>query len=184
MNIAETKIITLPLSALHPNEGQLEPIGVNANPRTINENDYDRLKRSLQEDNLTGVLPLKVYQYESRYYVLGGNMRLRAMQELGMAECACIEIPQDTPPEVLNKIIILDNSTLGDWDFDALANWDAPFADWGVDLPKSSSGELQDHEISTDADFIVEVTCDDETAQEQLYNEMTQRGYACRVLTL
>ena len=135
MNITEIKTITLPLSSLHENTGQIE--GVHANPRVLRDEKYRALVKSLKEDNLTGVLPLKIYDNGGEWVVLGGNMRLKALQEIGAKECACIVIPQETPAETLNKIVIVDNSTFGEWDMDALANeWDAAaLKDWGADVP-------------------------------------------------
>lgn len=135
MNITKTEITTLPLKHLRPNTGQIE--GVPANPRQINEKEYTKLKASLQADNLTGVMPLKVYLHNGEYVVLGGNMRLRALQELGEKDAPCIIVPADMDTDTLRKIVTTDNSTFGEWDFDMLANdWDeSELRDWGVDLP-------------------------------------------------
>lgn len=137
MDITETNSMLLKVADLRPNEGQMEAIGVHANPRQISETDYQRLLASLREKNMTGILPLKVYNYEGEWYVLGGNMRLRAMQELGIEKVSCIIVPEETDAETLNEFIIKDNSTYGEWDMDALANeWaDSPLNDWGVDVP-------------------------------------------------
>ena len=135
MDILQAKIEQLPLPQLVPNEGQMESIGVHANPRQINEVDYAKLVESMRADNLTGVMPLKVFDFAGEWIVLGGNMRLRALKELGAETAPCIVVPADTDAATLNKIIITDNSTFGDWDMDALANWGEPLADWGVDLP-------------------------------------------------
>ena len=136
MDITETKSKVLKVADLRPNEGQMEAIGVHANPRQITEREYEKLLDSLKADNLTGVLQEKVYNYEGEWIVLDGNMRLRALQELGVEKVQCVIVPEDTPAQVLEKIIILSNSTFGDWDMDALANWDTDLLrDWGVDVP-------------------------------------------------
>lgn len=134
MNILETDARKISLALLQPNEGQLEEIGIHANPRQITEDQYQALKVSMQADNLTGAMPLKVYEHEGKYVVLGGNMRLRVLQEMGVKDVPCIVLPKDMPAPVLNKFIITDNSTFGEWDMDALANeWtDEPLKDWGV----------------------------------------------------
>jgi site-specific DNA-methyltransferase (adenine-specific) len=66
--------------------------------------------------------------------VLGGNMRLTAAKKLGLTEMPCAVLPEDTPIETLKAVVIKDNSSMGAWDFDALANeWDdLPLTDWGV----------------------------------------------------
>ena len=136
MNITKTEITTLPLKHLRPNTGQIE--GVPANPRQIDKKEYAKLKKSLQADNLTGVMPLKVYLHNGEYVVLGGNMRLRALKEIGAKDVECIVVPADTDADTLRKIVITDNSTFGEWDNDMLANeWDVDeLQSWGVDVPK------------------------------------------------
>ena len=151
MDILETKTKVLRVADLRPNEGQMEAIGVHANPRQISEVEYQKLLDSLRTDNLTGVLQEKVFNYEGEWIVLDGNMRLRALQELGVEKVQCIIVPEDTPAKVIEKIIILSNSTFGEWDMDALANWDADLLkEWGVDVPKF--GEDLSH-LLDEADF-------------------------------
>ena len=135
-DITDAEVRRYKVADLQPNDGQLECIGVHANPRTIDENQYKNLVKSLKNKNLTGVLPLKVFEHDGFPYVLGGNMRLRAMQEIGIKEVQCIVVPGDADAETLNEIIIKDNATFGDWNIDALANWNEPLADWGVELPE------------------------------------------------
>lgn len=135
MKIRETDAQMIPLAQLTPNTGQIE--GVHANPRYISEDEYKALKKSLKEDDLTGVMPLVVVKHGEGYVVLGGNMRLRALQEDGAKDVSCIVVPENMPADKLRKIVISDNSTFGEWDFDMLANeWDADeLGDWGVDVP-------------------------------------------------
>ena len=82
----------LPIGQLVTNDGQIE--GVPANPRQISKTDFEKLKASLKANDLTGVMPLKVYPQGEQYVVLGGNMRLRALQELGATEVSCIVLPE------------------------------------------------------------------------------------------
>lgn len=189
MKIKDTDVQKISIAQLQPNEGQLEEIGIHANPRQITEDEYNALKASIQTDDLTGIFPLKVYQHEGVYVVLGGNMRLRALQEMGAKEVSCIVIPKNIPAEKLNKIIITDNSTFGDWDMDALANeWtDEPLKDWGVDVPEAK----QDEEKETDGSgidykeqYAVIVTCANEEEQEAVYNKLVAEGYECKVVNV
>ena len=136
MNITETKTKVLKVADLRPNEGQIK--GVPANPRYISESEFTALCNSMREDNLTGVLQMKVYNRQGEWVVLDGNMRLRALQELGIDKVQCLIVPEDADTKTIKKIVITSNSTFGSYDMDALANeWsDCPLADWGVDVPK------------------------------------------------
>lgn len=135
MNITETKTKVLNVADLRPNEGQIT--GVPANPRYISETEFQALCKSIQEDNLTGVLQMKVFRWDDEWVVLDGNMRLRALQELGIEKVQCLIVPEDADTMTLKKIVISSNSAFGHYDMDALANeWnDCPLDEWGVDLP-------------------------------------------------
>lgn len=186
MNIQETNVQVLPLKYLHENKGQIE--GVPANPRILKDDKYRSLLESLRKDDLTGVLPLKIYEHNGENVVLGGNMRLKALRELRGNDYAvsCVKIPEDTPVEVLRKIVVLDNSTFGEWDFDMLANeWNSDeLKAWSVDVPTFEEKEKVDISDELNPDFKVEVTCTCEADQERLYNDLVAQGYTCRLLIL
>lgn len=185
MDLTQTQTQVIKVSDLRPNVGELECIGVHANPRQISETDYAKLLTSMRTKNMTGVLPLKVFNHEGTWYVLGGNMRLRAMQELGIEQVSCIVVPDDTDAETLNEIIIKDNATFGEWDMDALANWDEPLADWGVDVPNEKDDDKKkDLSDKINTEYKVEITCTCEQEQADLYNRLVAEGYECRILTL
>lgn len=143
MDITKTDTKLLKVADLRPNEGQIPDVP--SNPRFITESEYDKLCNSLREDNLTGVLQVKVYNYQGEWIVLDGNMRLKAMQEVGIKEAQCLIVPQDAPAAVLRKIVIEANSTFGRWDTDMLANeWDAKELDaWGVVVPKFENTNIE-----------------------------------------
>ena len=81
---------------------------------------------------LRGIL---VYPHGDKYIVIGGNMRLRAMVELGMTSAPCVVIPSHVTADKLRAYTILDNSSMGEWDWQALQlEWDtAQLDDWGID---------------------------------------------------
>lgn len=123
-------------SLLRCNEGQLE--GLPSNPRYIKDEKFELLKRSLQESpEMLHLRELLVYPHGDTYIVIGGNMRLRAAEELGIEELPCKVLPATTPVEKLREYTIKDNNGYGDYDWDILANeWDEmPLIDWGVDMP-------------------------------------------------
>ena len=67
--------------------------------------------------------------------VLGGNMRLKAMQEAGWKDVP-VEIV-DWPEDKQKEFIIKDNVGFGEWDWEIIANeWDAvKLGEWGLDIP-------------------------------------------------
>ena len=71
------------LKKLVLNTGQIE--GLPANPRKIDVNAFSKLKENITNNpEMLSLRGLIVYETEGgKYGVIGGNMRLRAMRELG-----------------------------------------------------------------------------------------------------
>lgn len=123
----------LKITQLAQNKGQIA--GLPANPRQWKKADVERLARSIEETpELLEARPLIVIQQDDKYIVLGGNLRLAALKHLGRKEAPVYVLPDDTPIEKQKEIVIKDNGSFGEWDYDVLANeWDdLPLADWGV----------------------------------------------------
>lgn len=103
------------------------------NPRSIKEKDFLRLKKQIQE--LGQYKPLIITEDGT---VLGGNMRLRAYKELGIADVWVSIVEAPTEADKL-KFALSDNDRAGYYDSDLLANLipDYPEFAWGdysVDL--------------------------------------------------
>ena len=79
-----------------------------------------------------------VTDVDGRIYPLGGNMRLRAIQELGMKEIpdTWVMMADDWTEDKRREFTIKDNVGFGEWEWDQLANeWDAELlVDWGLDV--------------------------------------------------
>lgn len=133
----ERGITMLPMSAIEINNGQLK--GLPKNPRLIKNAKYDKLKESITNyPEMLSWRSLLVYPLDNgKYIIVGGNMRYRAMKELGHNEAPVFIIPKETPIEKIKAYTILDNNGFGEWDWDLLANeWETfELDDWGVDLP-------------------------------------------------
>lgn len=109
------------------------------NPRVLRDEKFEKLKRSITDfpDMLNKRPIVAVTDTDGRLMVLGGNMRLRACQDLKMKEVPVI-LADEWTEEQRREFIIKDNVGFGEWDWDQLANeWDAiELADWGLDIPK------------------------------------------------
>ena len=102
------------------------------NPRYIKDEKFKKLVQSLRDfPEMANVRPIVV---NTEMIVLGGNMRLKAMQEAGWSEVP-VEVV-DWSEEKQREFIIKDNVGFGEWDWDELANtWDADeLKDWGLDV--------------------------------------------------
>lgn len=129
-----TRIVKL--DELEPNEGQLK--GLRSNPRTMNEAKFELLKQNISDyPEMLDYRGLLVYPMgNGKSIIVGGNMRYRAMSELGIETCPVFELPKDTPVDRLNAYVILDNNGFGEWDWDMLANdWpEDMLRKWGMDV--------------------------------------------------
>lgn len=103
------------------------------NPRTINKSKFERLKNSIKE--FPKMLELRPIIVDENFVVLGGNMRLKALKELGIKETFYIQ-QKDLTEDQKKQFIIKDNASFGDWDWDILANeWSSKkLKDWGIDV--------------------------------------------------
>jgi DNA modification methylase len=108
------------------------------NPRIIKDGKFQKLVKSIQEfPDMLNKRPLIVFtDVDNKYVVLGGNMRLKALNELKFKEIPVI-IADEWTEEQKAEFLIKDNVGFGEWDWDSLANeWDVEkLEDWGLDLP-------------------------------------------------
>lgn len=145
----DTQFVSIELTQLEPNDGQLN--GLPANPRQITESKMELLKQNIQQyPEMLTLRGLMVYPLDNgKYIIIGGNMRYHAMQKLGFKTAPVIIIPKETTIEQLKAYSVIDNNGFGKWDWDMLANeWDAAqLTSWGVDLP------IMESEINTDEFF-------------------------------
>jgi hypothetical protein len=125
------------------------------NPRTIRDHKFRKLVKSIQEfPDMLNKRPLIVFtDTDGKYVVLGGNMRLKALQELQHDEVPII-LADDWTEEQKNEFLIKDNVGFGEWDWDDLANtWDEELlTEWGMDIPQFIQNE-DDYSILDDEDL-------------------------------
>jgi ParB-like chromosome segregation protein Spo0J len=107
------------------------------NPRVIRDYKFQKLKQSISE--FPKMLSLRPMVIDENNVVLGGNMRLRVLQELGFNDIdeAWVKRSSDLTEEEKKRFIITDNVSFGEWDWDTLANdWDVVDLEaWGLDIP-------------------------------------------------
>jgi hypothetical protein len=121
------------------------------NPRIIKNDKFKTLKHSIR--TMPGYMKLRPVIVDENMMVLGGNMRLKASIDLGkkeiwtdmftQADCddmnkIAIEEERETKTylEYCDAIIIKDNVSSGEWEWDILANdWDSVLLnEYGLDV--------------------------------------------------
>ena len=125
------------------------------NPRKIQDKDFKRLKDQIIKLNV--YKPLLINQDN---IVLGGNMRLRALRDLGMQEVMCSVVKTENEAQML-EYALSDNDRAGEYDKEQLAE---QALKTGIDLElfKVDLGKA-----FTIKDVVSEFTGDDEVPEAE-----------------
>ena len=156
------------------------------NPRIIKNDKFKKLVKSIQE--FPEMLKLRPIIVDENMVVLGGNMRLKASKDAGLKE-VWIEVAEGLTEEQKKEFIVKDNVGFGEWEWDMLANeWDSvQLAEWGLDVWQNEddeqNNEVNDISNNISEEYRVEIELNSEREQEQVFNELTKKGYKCRILT-
>jgi len=159
------------------------------NPRVIKDDKFKKLVKSITDfPDMLNKRPLVCFtDVDGKFVVLGGNMRLKACNQIGLKEIPII-LADEWTEEQKHEFLIKDNVGFGEWDWDDLANeWDIEkLEDWGLDVPKIlvDDDDLKDLSSTIDSLYRIEIVCKDEEHQENSYNKLIEEGYECRLLTL
>ena len=116
------------------------------NPRILKDDKFKKLVKSIKD--FPEMLEIRPIVVNNEMMVLGGNMRLRAIQEIGLKEVPIIKA-ENLTEEQQREFLIKDNVGFGEWDWDALANdWDADeLNDWGLDVPLINNLEAEEDDF-------------------------------------
>ena len=119
------------------------------NPRYINKEKFQKLVDSIKE--FPEMLEQRPIIVDEDYFVLGGNMRLKACQKAGLKKVWISQVNGWTN-EQKREFIIKDNIGFGEWDWDMINNqWAAEqLKGWGMDI---FFEEEVDYSILEDADI-------------------------------
>ena len=126
------------------------------NPRIIRDDKFKKLVESLRSfPEMMEKRPMVcVTDVDGKLFPLGGNMRLRAIQEVGMKDVpdSWVVLADEWTEEKRLEFTIKDNASFGEWNYDDLANeWDAEqLSEWGVDVPRFA--EEPDYSILDEED--------------------------------
>lgn len=110
------------------------------NPRIIKDDGFNKLKESLQSSKGKehfDARPCIVSTRIGENIIIAGNTRFQAAKELGWKEVPVV-IMDGLTQDQENEIIIRDNVSNGEWNWEQLANeWDAEkLNEWGLDVPE------------------------------------------------
>ena len=154
------------------------------NPRVIKDGKFQKLVKSIQEfPDMLNKRPLIVFtDVDGKYVVLGGNMRLKALNELKFKEIPVI-VADEWTEEQKHEFLIKDNVGFGEWDWDSLANeWDVEkLEEWGLNVPNYDNGDIdlddffEDNDVEKQSSYKItlEYTEDDYNAVIDAFNNIS-----------
>ena len=109
------------------------------NPRVIKDDRFQKLVKSISE--FPKMMELRPMVVNSDNVVLGGNMRLKALQELKYKEIPdnWVKKADELTDDEQKRFIIVDNVGFGEHDWEVLVNeWDSTdLSNWGIDLEEN-----------------------------------------------
>lgn len=116
------------------------------NPRIINKEQYKKLIQSIKD--MPEMLEARELVVNKDLVVLGGNMRYKALKELGVNEVTVKIV--DWTDDKQKEFIIKDNVSGGEWNYDQLANeWVLEKLNyWGLDIPLPSDDDYYTRAIN------------------------------------
>ena len=156
------------------------------NPRICKDDKFKKLVQSISDfPEMMSKRPIVcVTDTDGRIYPLGGNMRLKALQELNYKEIPdeWVVMADEWTEEKRNRFTISDNVGFGEWNWEDLANnWDADkLEEWGLDIPHFAN-EQEDLFGEPEESFKIEITCNNKEEQESSYNKLIEAGYQCNM---
>lgn len=187
----------IPLSKLHLNTGQIKDVP--KNPRFIKDERFAALKKSIEDaPEMLNLRELVAYDNNGELVVILGNMRYRAMKELGYKDAPVKVLPPETEAKKLRAYIQKDNIAFGQNDWDLLGNeWDvAELEDFGLECDflggvedeinkeeeKQKEKEEKDYSNNIQEQFSMQLDFENEEELQKAYEDLTNNGYTCRIL--
>lgn len=163
-----------------------------SNPRIIKDEKFEKLKQSITD--FPQMMELRPMIVDESNTLLGGNMRFKALQDLGYKEIPdnWIKKASELTEEQKKEFIIKDNVGFGEWEWEQLANeWDVEqLTEWGLDIPDYAIAQPEaiedDYEIpdTIETDIVLgdlfeigqhRLLCGDSTDSDQVEKLTTQK---------
>lgn len=156
------------------------------NPRTIKDLEFEKLKTSIKDNqDYFNARPIILSNRTGNLVIIAGNQRYEAALSLGLKEVPTYLI-ENLTEEREREIVIRDNVSNGEWDYDILANeWDSVELDeWGVPVWQDEEVEDEDDSVSdtagpTEGQSLV-IEDDDINKLLDIFNDLSEKGFNCK----
>jgi len=133
------------------------------NPRTIKKEDLDKLTKSIEKFWIIEWRPFLVSNRTWENVIIWGNQRYEVCKKLGIKEVP-VHIMEGLTEEEEREIIIRDNISNGEWDWDILANeWDKEeLEEWWLDVQfETVEPEVEEDDFEVDEGIKTDIVLGD-----------------------
>lgn len=160
-----------------------EVIPYDKNPRK-NDKAVDKVANSIRSFGFRS--PIIIDEHN---VIICGHTRFKAAKKLCLKKVPCIVATGLTDAEI-RAYRIADNKVgeLAEWDNELLTSelelCEMNMEDFGVETMSTDEDDNASDDIDVKSAFEVIVECKNESEQEKVFNEMSEKGFVCRVLTL
>jgi len=153
------------------------------NPKNHTDKDIDLIIKSIKRNGWGDALLVCPETKE----VLSGNGRLMAAQKLGMEQVPVIYAPAGLTEKQKADLVIASNKLVEISGYNnnldlLLEEFDLKAEDFGIDLSEDKPKMPKEAEIPEGYEVVVE--CETEEEQQQVFEQLQEKGYQCRLLTL
>ena len=159
------------------------------NARTHSEAQIEKIAKSIEQFGF--INPVLI---DGNFGIIAGHGRVEGAKQLGMTEVPCIFV-EDLTETQKRAYILADNKLALDagWD-DAILkeellalkelDFDITLTGFDIDDIEYLPKERQDISDTLKESFQLIIDCKDENELENIFNEMQERGFICKVSTL
>lgn len=173
-------------------------------PDDKNMNKHNQYGMSLLEKSISELGLGRSIVVDKNNRIIGGNGVVETAVNLGLEDVIIVPTrgdklvvvkreDVDLDSEVGRSLALADNAVANvnlEWDEvnvkEISDEWNINVKDWGVELQKINEKKDEQKDLSDQINigYRIEISCNSETEQEILYNELIERGLICRLLTL
>ncbi len=153
------------------------------NPRTITDSKREQLVQYLHKFNL-----VEIPAINTDNTIISGDKRVRVLRLVGRGE-ELIDVRVPNRALTLNEVKeynLISNTHSGEWDMEMI---ELEFKDLNLEefglaplVVNEIVGNFEDEGIPAKSQYGVIVMCADDQDQEKVFNELTERGYKCKIV--
>ena len=153
------------------------------NPKNHGDKDIDLIIKSIKRNGWSEPLLVCPETME----ILSGNGRYIAAKKLGMEQVPVVYAPKGLTEKQKADLVIASNKLVEISGYNnnlelLLEEFELNADDFGIDLSEDKPKMPKEAEIPEGYEVVVE--CENELEQQQVFEDLTEKGYKCRILTL